>query len=629
MKTSVLIIALAGAVLAGALTWTGASGTQDERQKQSSLPSVGSYANFVKMMKKLEKSRRHFAAADGMDTAASAASGASEAQAPAGHSTTNVQVEGVDEADRVKTDGKYIYQLKGEKLVVTEAHPAGNMRVVWSEDFNAKGMQPRELYVDEQKLTVIGNYYDPAYNYDMTKILVYDLNDRTDMKLTREAEIKGSYLSSRKIGDSLYVVSNLYIHGLFTSPQNKQPDEYYAPSYRDSASSDGPKTIPWEDIRYIPDFEETNYLIIAGIDLSSAKKEMSVNAYLGAGSTIYASTEHLYVSKTSYAQNITIMSEAKSLAGIPPQQLNKNTSIFKFKLADGQTQFVGEGEVEGALLNQFSMDEYKGYFRIATTTGEVWGSGAEQSKNNLFILDGNLKPAGEIRDIAPGERIYSVRFMGDRGYMVTFKKVDPLFVFDLKDPANPVILGKLKIPGYSDYLHPYDENHLIGFGKDTVEAKQGDFAYYQGLKMALFDITDVNHPKEKFVEIIGDRGTDSELLHNHKALLFSKDKNIIAFPVTVAEVPEGEKNSDGTAYGTLSFQGAYVYSLDLASGFKLNKKITHISDEDVKKAGDYFDHTKAVQRTLYIGDALYTISDYKIEAHDMKSFEKMGEVLMP
>lgn len=163
---------------------------------------------------------------------------------------------------------------------------------------------------------------------------------------------------------------------------------------------------------------------------------------------------------------------------------------------------------------------------------------------NVYILDEALKVAGRIEDIAPGERIYSVRFMGDRAYMVTFKQVDPLFAIDLKDPKAPKILGALNIPGYSDYLHPYDGNHIIGFGKDTVE--KGSMAYYQGMKPAVFDVSDVAHPKEKFKEIIGGRGTESELLHNHKALLFDREKNLLAFPVTVMETEKvslKEKNS--------------------------------------------------------------------------------------
>ena len=289
-------------------------------------------------------------------------------------------------------------------------------------------------------------------------------------------------------------------------------------------------------------------------------------------------------------------------------------------------------------MNQFSMDENNGYFRIATTKGDIWRNDENTSKNNLYVLDDELKIVGSIEDIAPGEKIYSVRFMGDRAYMVTFKTVDPLFVIDLKDAKNPKILGALKIPGYSDYLHPYDENHIIGFGKDAVEVVHKDNkgneigrnAYYLGMKIAIFDVTDVNNPKEMFTEKIGDRGTDSELLNNHKALLFSKEKNLMAFPITVMEVKNKDKGIGPNTmpeYGSFVFQGAYVYNIDLTNGFELKSKISHISDEEyLKSGGDWYGSNKNVERILYISDDLYTISKGMVKAHDMNSMKQKGEL---
>lgn len=256
------------------------------------------------------------------------------------------------------------------------------------------------------------------------------------------------------------------------------------------------------------------------------------------------------------------------------------------------------------------------------------------SKNNIYVLDKKLALTGKLEGIAPGEKIYSVRFMGDRAYMVTFKKVDPLFVIDLKEPKAPKILGALKIPGYSDYLHPYDENHVIGFGKDTIEAMDStrNFAWYQGMKIALFDVTDVTHPVEQFKEIIGDRGTDSELLQNHRALLFSREKNVLAFPVTVMTVKPEEKAkkqaaNDFPAYGEFTFQGAYVYSLDLKNGFQLRKTITHLDPDVALKAGyDWYNSNDNIQRILYIGDALYTVSPGKIKAFDLETLAPKGEL---
>src|SRR5690606_28855988 len=211
---------------------------------------------------------------------------------------------------------------------------------------------------------------------------------------------------------------------------------------------------------------------------------------------------------------------------------------------------------------------------------------------------------------------YSTRFMGNRAYMVTFKNVDPLFALDMTNPANPTILGALKIPGYIDYLHPYDENHLIGFGKETMEmtikggngAPDRTTAYYLGMKISLFDVTNVAQPVEKFKEMIGDRGTYSELLNNHKALMFSKENNLLAFPVHVMEAKNGTTDPNGMpAYGQFSFQGAYVYKLDLQTGFDLKATITHMTEDELLKAGNhgwYGSNNHNVERILYIKDTL-------------------------
>jgi uncharacterized secreted protein with C-terminal beta-propeller domain len=318
---------------------------------------------------------------------------------------------------------------------------------------------------------------------------------------------------------------------------------------------------------------------------------------------------------------------------------DRETVVYRFALNNGKLDYTGKGQVPGSILNQFSMDESEGFFRIATTKGSLFEEGEYTSKNNLYVMDPDLEICGRLEDVAPGEKIYSVRFMGDRAYMVTFKKVDPLFVIDLKDAKNPTILGALKIPGYSDYLHPYDENHIIGFGKDTIELsnegtwkKDGTTAYYQGMKIALFDVSDVNNPKEKFKEIIGDRGTDSELLSDHKALLFSQDKELMAFPVTVMEIKDGGNVSEGNrpVYGSFSFQGAYVYNVDLEEGFKLRARISHISEEEYDKSGDgWYSSNKNVERIIYIGDDLYTISKGMIKANSMTDMKEKGSLLIP
>ncbi len=633
-----------------------------------SLPNVGSYENLKSLlagtlqhspelygragaevdngiMVTQEALRKSISAND--SAPAPAAGGTAESmKSKADYSKTNLQVEGVDEADIVKTDGTYIYQVNRERLIIARAYPAEEMKVVSTLDYGNQGFSPQEIYVDEKHLIVIGQtsapvakrmdsismIYPPYWNRDTVKAIIYDIGDKSNVRQVRELELSGSYISSRKIGKSFYLVANKNIY-YYPGQEIDEP----RPLYRDTAVQDGFTAIDYPDIRCFPDFVEPNYLIVAGLNLDRPEQKASVSSYLGSGQNVYASPENLYIALTNYRYRI-MADEAKILSGPRSPASLINTSIYRFKLKDGSLTYSGKGEVPGSILNQFSMDEYNNYFRIATTQGESWRTDEFTSRNNLYILDSDLKLAGKIEGIAPGERIYSVRFTGDRAYMVTFKNVDPFFVLDLSDPQQPEILGALKIPGYSDYLHPYDENHVIGFGKDTVEVgakggmgDNGSMAFYLGLKMALFDVSDVKNPVEMFRENIGDRGTDSELLRNHKALLFSKEKNLLAFPVTVMETGKsgGTTASPFPEYGQFTFQGAYVYSLDLNKGFVLKGRITHLTEEDYLKAGNYwYDSEKDIERILYINENLYTLSKMMIKANRMESLQEAGSLVL-
>jgi inhibitor of cysteine peptidase len=625
--------------------------------EKNELPVVGSYQNLKRILESSEIVRReeyqavpsfemsktiNEAATDGLDRAeapASAAGNMNDARESADYSTTNIQVEGVDEGDLIKTDGTYIYQVNNNRVVITRALPAEKMAVTDIINFTPGEFSPRELYVDKKHLVVIGSSYDnrpldqplvsedvniypPVRKSQTVKALIYDISDKNKIKEIRVAELEGSYISSRKVGSLIYLTANKYLD--YYRIMEDEGSEL--PFYRDSAIEDTNIEIPYKDICYFPGRLQPNYLLTAGLDLDHPDQEMKVSAYLGAGENIYATAHSLYAAVTGYQTGDMASSEL-------------NTLVYKFTLDQGEVKYDAQGEVPGTILNQFSMDEHQGFFRIATTSGSTWRG--DTSKNNIYILDDKMKLTGKIEDIAPGERIYSARFMGDRGYMVTFKDVDPLFVLDLKNPREPKILGALKIPGYSDYLHPYDENHIIGFGKDTVELSQkdrlgnetGTMAFYQGMKIALFDVSDVTRPVQKFQEIIGDRGTDSELLRNHKALLFSREKNLMAFPVTVLEIKNKnlyQSQNNFPDYGEFTFQGAYVYQLNLAKGFNLKGTITHLDGEDHLKAGlHWYPNAKNIERIIYIGETLYTLSPGMIKAHDLNNLNEIMSLEIP
>jgi len=654
--------------------------------KLPELPTVGSFERLREIVKEAEQYGMIAGPVAGMivvdqslataDTAIrKSASGVAAEVAPAASaektkavdfSSTNTQVEGVDEADLVKTDGTYLYQVNGQRVFIVQASPASDMRLAGTIDFGENGFQPQELYVDGDELIVIGSALSdrwpmpkpasaaerklaiaPIYENSSVKVFVYDIADKSNPKSVRKLELEGRYVTSRKIGSSVYLVTNKYANIFYPANRTDSAEpSTAAPAYRDSAVSDQYATVDFKDIRYFPGSPEASYLLVAGFDLRRPDEPMDVQAYLGSGQNVYVSEKHLYAAVSRYEPAKTTPAESESADGnlkapkrsIPADYIEK-TTVYKFRLDQGKTTFVAQGEVPGRVLNQFSMDEHDEHFRIATTTGKLWRTDEDTSKNNVYVLDEAMMLTGKLENIAPGEQIYAVRFMGNRAYMVTFKTVDPLFVLDLGNPREPAVLGALKIPGYSDYLHPYDETHLIGFGKETVEVPvKGDptdpkrtMAYYQGMKIALFDVSDVANPVELFKETIGDRGTDSELLRNHKALMFAKEKHLLAFPVQVMELANKTQDAKNvTEYGQFTFQGAYVYRLDLTNGFDLQAKITHLSEAELRKAGNgWYDSKNNVERILYIGDTLYTLSKGKIQANDMATWQVKGQLVLP
>ena len=491
------------------------------------------------------------------------------------------------------------------------------MSVMATVEFDETDFYSSELYVKGDKVIVIGNRYENGrkeYSIDSmytdimyapgtsyTVIKVFDISNRAKPQLARTVEIEGYYLSSRMIDNDIYLMANksIYAYELKNKDIDELDEKDYKPKYKDTAISDEIKYVEFQDMCYIPNIETANYLNIVSFDVTNNEKA-NVDTYLGAGSEIYASDKNLYITRVIYNYE-----EENNY-----REYETSTEIYKFNLVEGKCNFDKAGEVPGGVLNQFSMDENGEYFRIATTSNKDWDS--ENNTNNLYVLNAKLEIIGKVEGLAKGERIYSVRFMGDRAYMVTFVETDPLFVIDLSNPTNPTVLGELKIPGYSKYLHPYDETHIIGFGERTkvVNYGYGDQVITDGMKMALFDVTDPNNPKELYSVDIGERGTYSELLYNHKALLFSKEKNIIAFPISVTEDDY-----------EVTFQGAIVYGLNLEEGFTLKGEISHIEEGyDLYKSGN------RVNRIIYINDKLYTLSNDLIKVTDMNTMEELDHI---
>lgn len=591
------------------------------------------------------------------------------------HSSTNVQVEGVDEADIIKNDGKHIYAISEKNVIIAKAYPPEKAQI--SSKIEPK-FNPKHLFVNKDKLVVISEkegYYWKSNSERKIFVEIYDISQRNNPNKIKYIEKSGIYVDSRRINKRIYLIT--------TEPIN--PDNIHLPKIKTNQQN---KTVKPSKINHFKQLSPSyKYTSIIGLDLE--KMDLTKETYLmNRAQNLYVSRKNIYITNQvgpspqiseqflnkvilpllpsekefliggssnsglsyverwlrvknilkDYLESLDDVERREFLndfrrrvseyAGEIGPELEK-TSIHKISIGGDGIEYVAKGVVPGRVLNQFSMSEYKGYFRIATTTGHVHRNSVEDSsKNHVFVLNDNLEVVGEVKDLASGERIYSARFMGDKAYLVTFKKVDPLFVIDLKNPQEPEVLGKLKIPGYSNYLHPFGENYLIGIGKSTVASEEGNFAWYKGVKLSLFDISDLNNPKQVSKFIVGDRGTESPALKNHKALLFSKSKNLLAIPIKLAEIKEEKYEGEIPPYarGEYTWQGEYVFKISKESGFTLKGRITHSENKESSSEQINYHSTPSIERALYIENAFYTYSKQKIKINKLKNLSKINEL---
>lgn len=519
-------------------------------------------------------------------------------------STTNVQVENVDEADIVKTDGEYIYYITNNKVFIIKADTLEIVNTInenMDQELKRKSFSPHEIFINKNFLVILGNEFEHqetktrteeisiteelavkdvinVRSYRQAKAMVYNISDKRNPILIREVELAGDYSNSRMIGNYVYFIST---QNAYYTDQMK--DEEILPYYKDSASLSERKTINYTDIVYFNDTKNHNFTIIAGFDITN-QEDISIETFFGAGDTIYASEHNLYLAKVTYDEKYYIPDKS---------------TIYKFNLRDGQIILQCKAEIKGNLDSQFSMDEYNGNLRIATTAYDE----QDETINQLYILDENLKQIGKLENLAKGEEIYAVRFIGKIGYIVTFEQIDPLFVIDLSDPTNPQVKGELKIPGYSSYLHPYDENHIIGIGYNTKVTKYGSVTN-TNMKMSMFDVSDLENPKEMFSVDIGEKNVYSEVIYNHKALFYHKNRNLIGFPATIRR---NNANKDTNNF--------VLYQIDLEKGFieygNIEQKINYKTN---------------INRAIYIDNILYTLAESKMVSYNLDNMEKLDEL---
>lgn len=501
---------------------------------------------------------------------------------------TNTQVEGVDEADIIKNDGRYLYIVSSGvhsdtrlKIVDTETMTLLYDEYVLTED-GKTSLGIYDIYVNGDTLVAVCNFtegnnapylfYDSvvAFGYDpwqsKTVSVVYDISDRSSPKEVRRVKQDGRMISTRMNGSVLYTVTSYTVY-------NQNLDENYMPKVNEE--------FVGCDCVYIYDENSTSYTVLTAYDTADKKGEVGKVSVLGSGAEVYCTTDTLYVGMYDHKYDV------------------EKTNIFAFSLDGTKVAYKASGAVKGRFLNQFSFDEYKDCLRVATTTYDYK---TDKDISSLYILNKDLQLIGKLEDIADDEQIKSVRFMGDTGYIVTFRNTDPLFTLDLSDPTAPKILGELKLPGYSAYLHPIGDGYMVGIGYDGDEEN----ANFDSVKVSVFDVTDPRNPVESDTFIIKDADTDVN--DDPKAFISSETMGFIGIPVR-------HFDSNPDVEMVLSYKIIRIENGKIIS----HEGFTHPELSHVKYGYRLF-------RGTYIGEKLYTISLEAVAEHSLNSGELLRTV---
>lgn len=543
-------------------------------------------------------------------------------------STTNVQVENVDEADIIKTDGNYIYSLSESNVIITDVTDKENPKEV-NKIENSTSSVPVDLLLYNNMLVVImEDATKSSYNRTVS-VTVYDISNKENINQVKNIELNQRYYSSRLIDGHLYLIAN----GSLKEDSDDNIETFYKENYEI-------KAINLKNMYYFKDRPSIYETEIVHMDLNVIDNDIEVQSFLSDVDSIYVSEKNIYMadgyySSTALSQTLSTLLSLKGVWGFLDEDLydySYKTSIIKLGIQDDYSvKFVAKNDIEGETIDQFSFDEYNNNLRVAIQNSD-YGS-------KIVVFNEKMKLIGETGYVGKNEDMYSSRFIGDRAYLVTYMNTDPLFTFDLSNPKKPKILGELKIPGYSTYLHPYDENHLIGIGINTEERVSrnsygqviGTNVYVTGMKMALFDVSNLKNPTLVSEVAIGDSRTKSAILDNHKALLFSKEKQLIAIPVTSypKDLEDEQISGDETvdkvikAYKTSSdyiSEGYLVYNINLEDGITQKGTITHNSDSK------YSYRNSQMLRGLYINDYLYTVSQHMVKVNKLDTLENVNEL---
>ncbi len=525
-------------------------------------------------------------------------------------SDTLNQVEGVNEADIIKTDGKNIYYTSGNNVYFLNVKDGEFKNVVKyplyednNSNYNATYYDSyytdsAEIFINENKLTVLYTFMNLETNKQQTGVKVFNIND-DNLELVNTYIQDGYYTNSRMINNFLYLLTNdssSYI-GEITSSDDVAK---FIPSYtcNDDQNFVEPDDIllpeKWNDYYYT-----VSYAVVSGIDINNAQEPISIKAFADFGGEIYTSLENFYFTSASYNQNI-------------------ETNITKLSIKDGLIENSATGKVDGYVLNQFSMDEYNGYFRIATTVennsfttkpfneeSDIAVRSTSNTKNNcLYVLDENLNQVGFITDFGLDESIKSVNFSQNIAYIVTYRQTDPLYSIDLTDPTNPIIMDEVKINGYSTFMHKWTDSLLLGFGVDADENGRET-----GVKVVMFNTSNNNELVEEALLAYNSNGSNylySIATYERKALLLNSTKNIIGFPLN--DYNYNYENNEQTS------KSYYVF-LEYNNG--------QFSE---KGRVEFEDGNNNALRAIYIGDYLYAFSYNQAISVNINDFSQIQSI---
>jgi len=554
-------------------------------------------------------------------------------------SRTNTQVAAVDEADMVKTDGRWVYLATSGALRIIEAL---RPRVVSVTPLDGA---PRELFVDGDQAVVFASSRPDGdrctYGYDCTvrgsssetTISVFDIRDRTRPRLRRRIELSGSLIASRRVGQTVFTV---VADGDTDTPYDAWPadlpmcgtpeDVVRARVARlrienerriraqatalPTITERGTKTKTCGSVYETSEAEGRAFTTLFSLDLTDDGAPGTSTTIRSRPGNVYASEDALYVSVVRQRN------ARRRFYGHYGPAVDEVTEIHKFRIGarPADTRYVGSGTVPGHTLSQFAMDEWNGYLRVATTRGRVPDPNVSSAVSLLSeTASGVLVRVGAVENLAPGEDIRAVRFDDERAYVVTFKKTDPLFVLDTLDPRAPRVLGELKIPGFSTYLHRVDPGHLLSIGFDAND--HGDFAYYDGVLLQLFDVREPARPTLLFKEKIGSRGSSSEAATDHLAFNYDAERGRLAVPMTVCE------GGDDGSNGKLAWSGLSIYDVDVERGFTRRGGIDHgLKGTDC--ATWWSRGTSVVKRSIFLDDLVYSVALDRVKVQDVNRLGK-------